>query len=117
MRATAARSTPFNATQRSEVSDQCFVNSDQQHSKIVPTKYTNHTGETSFVSCNSCLPRRSFVKVGDSLAQNIRIYNSSKRASSSRMSLALSKIDCASSDELPTAVKPKRPWLPRALSM
>src|SRR5438477_5723080 len=71
MRATAARSTPFNATQRSEVSDQCFVNSDQQHSKIVPTKYTNHTGETSFVSCNSCLPRRSFVKVGDSLAQNI----------------------------------------------
>ncbi len=42
-RAAAAGSTRFNATHRSEVTDQCFVTVISNAQRLLPTKYTNHT--------------------------------------------------------------------------
>ncbi len=42
-RAVAAGSTRFNATHRSEVTDQCFVTVISNAQRLLPTKYTNHT--------------------------------------------------------------------------
>jgi hypothetical protein len=56
-RAAAAGSTRFNATHRSEVTDQCFVTVISNAQRLLPTKYTSHT-RRMIISCDSWAEKR-----------------------------------------------------------